>query len=142
MLELKVDMSGVLLHPPVTAAVAGMNATVPCCCPVPCSNKTAAHSDLSEQHHSLQEASRALASDNEQLRAALAAAQQRAQQAETLGAGLQAECAASGQLQAALQEDASGLKTELQQVSTGWAEMCGSGWIALLCLQGMHMMRA
>lgn len=138
MLDLKVQMSGILLRPSVTAALSGMNTTVTCCCPAPCSNKTAAHAELSKQHHSLQEASGALASDNEQLRAALAAAQQRAQQAETLGAGLQAECAASRQLQAALQEEASRLKTELQQVSTGHAEMCGSGWIALVCLQGMH----
>ena len=87
------------------------------CHPAPCSDKTAAHSELSAQHRTLQEDSRSLAAENEQLRASLAAAEQRAQQAETLGAGLQAECKAAKELQAALQEDAAGLKAELHQAS-------------------------
>lgn len=99
------------------------------CHPAPCSDKTAAHLELSGQHRTLQEDSQSLAAENEQLRASLAAAEQRAQQAETLGAGLQAECKAAKELQAALLEEAAGLKAELHQASncTMYARS-GAGW--------------
>jgi Skp family chaperone for outer membrane proteins len=73
--------------------------------------------ELSQQHRALQEDSKALAASNAQLQAALAASQQRAQQAENLAVGLRAEWQAGQAGQAALQEEVERLRAELQQAS-------------------------
>ena len=92
-----------------------------CTAPLPAyRDKAAAHNELSQQHRELQEDSKALAASNAQLQAALATSQQRAQQAETLAVGLQAEWQAEQAEQAgqaALQEEAERLRAELQQAS-------------------------
>ena len=89
-----------------------------CTAPLPAyRDKAAAHNELSQQHRELQEDSKALAASNAQLQAALATSQQRAQQAETLAVGLQAEWQAEQAGQAALQEEAERLRAELQQAS-------------------------
>lgn len=93
----------------------------------PCRDKAAAHADLSDQHHLVQEERRGLAADKAALEAALAEARQRAQQAETLGAGLQAECGAGRQLAAALQEEADELRGELQQARCWGVPWEGAG---------------
>lgn len=87
-------------------------------------DKAAAHAELSAQHRGLQEERRGLAADKAALEAALAEARQRAQQAETLGTGLQAECAAGRELAAALQEEAEELRGELQQVRASAVAGC------------------
>ena len=81
-----------------------------------CRDKAAALNELSQQHRGLQEDAKALSADKQQLQAALAAAEQRAQRAEDLSTGLQARCQAGEQLQAALQEEVESLRAELQQV--------------------------
>lgn len=82
-----------------------------------CRDTAAAHSELAAQHRALQEGSQGLAARQHALEAALAAWQQRAQQAEALGAGLRSECAGGRLLLEAAQEEAERLTAELLQAS-------------------------
>lgn len=98
------------------AALPALPHKPPCLTALARSDVKAAHTALGSQHHALQEESRGLAAHNRQLTADLAAAQQRLQQAEVMGASLRAECAAGRQQQAGVREEGERLAAELQQV--------------------------